>query len=216
MFQVLITFLALNGKVIVSSPTDMLISTQGLPEQIVAKLAENNEWTFHNAPQNHTATWTFLSETFNENYKDGIPAFFVEFLKYIAELDDLPLDLTDQQAVRKVVISVPRLRHQALYAGFGFDRTEFERAIKRQTSYDSQIDALSKAFRVFVIKFLSHCLKETLYLKENIEAIENFPSRRFVLRHSIWSPPFESTKDLNLGENDISNNIKILQKWLGI
>jgi hypothetical protein len=114
------------------------------------------------------------------------------------------------------VEKIPGLRHKALYTGFGFDKTNFERAIKEKIDYDSQIDKLSKSLKVFAIKLLSYCLEETLILKGKIQMLGGFPSLRFILRNSIWFPPFEATKDLNLGESDIEVKIKILQKWLSV
>jgi hypothetical protein len=215
-FQVLITFLALNGKVIITSPVDRQLNIQDVPKQLVAKLSRDNEWTLHGASRDHKAIWGFLSEVFNENYKNGIPGFFTEFLMYIAKLNQFTLDLTDKKEVECVVKSIPSLRHQALYAGFGFDRTKFERAIKEQVEYNSQIDTLSKMLKAFAVNLLSYCLEETLILKGKIEMLEGFASLRFILRNSIWFPPFEATKDLNLGESDIEAKIKILQKWLSV
>lgn len=212
-FQILITFLALHGNVVISSPIEALLDNQILPTQIIAKLNSENTWTFEGVDQSHKALWRCLSQVLNERYKDGFPTFFNEFLKYVAVLNGLSFDLNDKQLTQQVVMSIPDLRHKALYTGFGFDKIEFANALK-QPSNEFKIDALSKSLKCFTLDFLSYCLKDILPIKAKIEKMQSFFTVYYILRAGIWLPPFETTKDLNLKVDDIEKDIKTLQKWL--
>lgn len=210
-FQLLSTFLAINGKIIINSPHIILPDKSNNEEFIVAKLPTNDSWIFERLGRNHSVIWRLLSETFTERYKHGIPNFFSKFLKYVADLNDLQTNLS----VQENVVLIPRLRHQALYAGFGFDNQAFKDATYGLIVH-GKIDALSKSFKEFVLDFLSYCLKETLAIKSEVELMDNFYVYYHLLRAGIWSPPFESAKDINLGISDTENEIKVLQNWLQV
>ncbi len=222
-FQILITFLALNGKVLISYPNPLLnLTTKTLPDLLIAKLSkDNNTWVFEGLSRDHKTIWRCLSEVLDNIDKGKIPSFFNDFFDYIVENNNLQTNPQDGKTLlEKTVEKIPDLRHAAIYSGFGFDKIEFENAIKGLTglNHNTEIDKLSKSLKHFVLEFLSYCLKDTLEIKTLVQTEDDFDfiPVYYILRNSVWNPPFESTKNLNLGVDDIEKDIKSLQQWLHV
>jgi len=213
-FQLLTSFLAINGKTIVQYPVNSLINTPSkLPEQICAKLTRNNRWNFEGLGLSHKQIWSLLACVFAESYKDSIPSFFIDFLKYIAKLNNKTFEPTN---LKEIIESVPNLRHQALYAGFGFDRIEYENAMTRSTSRDSEINKLSCSLQSFSQDLLSYCLEEVLLIQAAIDSCPGFTCVYYLLRAGIGFPPFEfeTRTPMNLDRDDLSKRMRKLMYWI--
>lgn len=212
-FHVLQSFLALNGKVIVKPTSRQKMDLKLGKPLIIAKLTRNNRWCFEGFSQSHDAMWREASNIFEGMDKENLKAF-LSFFKYILAAEQ-PLPSDEQQLISEGIKKLPKIRHEAIYEGFGFDDYVFSKVINDEKNRFSLEELKNKsiAYKFFARQFLQLTLKEILEFKK-FSLDDNWDKVKDLLLDSIIIPPFENgLPDLSI-DVELKSLVDQFNEWI--
>jgi len=190
-FHILQSFLMLNGRVVVK-PTDKQRKDLDLRKALIlAKLTKHNKWCFEGFSQNHDAMWREASNVFEGISKDKLEEFLFFFKYIIAVEQSLPLD--EQQLISEGMKKLPKIRHEAIYEGYGFDDYVFNKVINDENDRFSLKELEGKAivYKMFARQFLKLTLEEILEFRK-VSLDGEWDKVKDLFLTIILIPPFEN------------------------
>lgn len=180
-YHVLMSFLALHGRVYTDWRVKSLHEKVGSGKTVVAIWTSDRKWKFEPRPQSHEIRWRELVPIFsNRSYK--IPNYFHRLFRYHWRgryKNKLPWDEWAERfasgervsrgepyKIRDVLpeflSTIARTRHRAMYEAFGSDPAVAEALTNRETFSRKGIDRKAKNYFVFASELFAD-VTDTLY-----------------------------------------------------
>ncbi len=222
-FQLLRSFLALNGRVLINRVMGPLRivkrkdsrgltydSLEPTPEVIIAILTRNNVWKFEPRGRSHSAMWKELKQVFGRhNYE--IPDYFYHFFEYICSYgpDSLPYDKHVEVGIERLV----ETRHEAIYEGFAFDDYAWEQKFNLDNPSIGGSDLKSKAYGKLAVGLLTYCVGEFMELKDSIPE-DHLEKIRPLVGFGILMRPFELGFPTSDDRSELNEALLWIITWL--
>ncbi|MBU1862685.1 MAG: hypothetical protein KKH94_03350 [Candidatus Omnitrophica bacterium] len=212
-FHILQSFLALHGRIIVR-PTDNQRQELGLSKALImSRLTKHNRWCFEGFSQNHDSMWREASDIFEATCND-ILKHFLFFFEYIIAIEQSPPS-DKQQLISEGLKRFPKIRHEAIYEGYGFDDYVFNSVISDEKDRFSLKELESKAivYKMFASQFLKLTLKEIFEFKKT--SLDNeWDKVKDLFLTIILIPPFEKGDPDFSADSELSCLAKQFNDWL--
>lgn len=221
-FQLLQSFLALNGHVLIElvhgppfvrkKGSYSESGHRGIykhPELIIAKLTKENSWKFESRTKTHASRWNEVKPILI-GYKDKIPGFFLDFFQYILSINDGEYET--EAIIDAGLFQLIAIRHESIYEGFGYDDDVYVGLLNRELITDKGLDLKAENYRRFAVSLLIFCLDEFESLKGSIPE-NHYSANKTLLMSSVNAPYFE-IGEFPLPERDIQVRLEKIYEEL--
>jgi hypothetical protein len=212
-FHILQSFLALNGRVVVR-PTDQQRCDLGLNKALImSRLTKCNRWCFEGFSQNHASMWREASDIFETINKDTLEHFLF-FFKYMIAIEQSPPS-DKQQLISDGLKKLPKIRHEAIYEGYGFDDYVFNSVISDEKDRFSlkELENKSIVYKMFARQFLKLTLMEIFEFKKT--SLDNkWHKIKDLFLTCILIPPFENGSPDFSEDAELSYLVTQFNEWV--
>ncbi|WP_406270814.1 hypothetical protein OHT93_19555 [Streptomyces sp. NBC_00191] len=161
----------------------------GEPSVMCGALTRQGTWSFEPRRRDHLGRWRELRQLVSAKGAE-LPDYVVEALSYASGgyMAQKSLDALLEDGIP----ALARLRHQALYEGFGYDDEAFDAAINRDNPYGIRLNVRASSLRNLATGLLSEALAiADLLFEWEAENHENASMVRTRLVLSTLMPAFE-------------------------
>lgn len=175
-----------NGAISAGLHFDPLPRT---PEVMCGAWTRQGVWSFEPRRRDHVARWRELKQLVSAKGAD-LPDCVVEALAYASGESTTHRSL--DELLQAGIPALARLRHQALYEGFGYDDEAFDAAMNQINPYGIGLDVRATRLRNLAVGLLPEALAiADLLFEWEAEGCENANMVRTRLVLSTLMPAFE-------------------------
>ncbi|MER5464598.1 hypothetical protein ABT010_28695 [Streptomyces sp. NPDC002668] len=161
----------------------------GDPSVMCGALSRKGTWSFESRGRSHLNRWGELKQLVSSKGSE-LPGYVVEALSYA--LGDSMSRKSLSELLGGGIPALARLRHQALYEGFGYDDEAFDAAFNQDNPYGIGLDMRSRSLRNLATGLLSEALTiADLLFDWEAEKRQNVSIVRTRLVLSTLMPAFE-------------------------
>lgn len=220
-YHLLQSFLALHGRVVIDQvrrgPIRVIkgegfseggYSSEAEPKVIVATLTKKNTWKFEPRPRSHSSRWKELELVCIE-LKYDIPDFIESFFHYVLTYGPYSPPEEIEKLVKDGLKRLSDIRHESIYAGYGFDDYVHDGLTNRDLDTSYGIDRKSTAYRDFAFGFLLHALNAAFEIKDHIDS-KHWEKEKILMLGSVNTPPFELVDLTIVSDQKITERLQTL------
>jgi hypothetical protein len=163
----------------------------GEPSVLCGALTRQGTWSFEPRRRDHLSRWRELKQLVSA--KDTtLPDYVIEALSYALDGSMAAPQRSLDKLLEDGIPALARLRHQALYEGFGYDDEAFDAAMNRDNPYGVGLNLRARSLRNLAAGLLSETLAiSDLLFEWEAENHEHVSMVRTRLVLSTLMPAFE-------------------------
>lgn len=196
-------YLAQNGRVFIEQVRGVPVTTRtvrgastsiawislprkGSPATICAMLRRGGGWTFERRERTHAARWREIRQCFAKN--DPLPIYLEDLLRYA--VSDWDGHASRDDLLSEGLPLLTRMRHQALYEGFGYDDESYDLQVNPEGVGDLSLRA--RQLRALAVGLLIECFD----VAEVLLSYPTFHGQNGSMFLVVMLPPFEMHEEL--------------------